>query len=123
MVSRTVECNPFCNVGRDVGRDVGHDVSSSSMAGSDSWLEGHQALIHLPGTSLLASRAHVLTRCSHLQHRTVSSDYVVIISGSPTYISPEEAFNVVDGKGTYGNVRETVCKAGDVVSQRGSAHS
>ncbi|OIW31269.1 hypothetical protein CONLIGDRAFT_643270 [Coniochaeta ligniaria NRRL 30616] len=59
----------------------------------------------------------------HLQHRTVSTDYVVVQEGSPTYVTPEGPFSVVDGKGTYQNVRETLCKPGDVIAQRGSMHA
>lgn len=56
-------------------------------------------------------------------HRTVSTDYVVVQEGAPIFVTPEEPFNVVDGKGTYQNVREIVCKPGDVIAQRGSMHA
>jgi hypothetical protein len=59
----------------------------------------------------------------HSQHRTVSTDYIVVQEGNPTYVTPDEPFNVVDGKGTYQNVRETLCKPGDVIAQRGSMHA
>lgn len=59
----------------------------------------------------------------HLQHRTVSTDYVVVHEGSPIFVTPEGPFTVVDGKGTYQSVRETMCKPGDVITQRGSMHA
>ncbi|KAJ9155339.1 hypothetical protein NKR23_g2089 [Pleurostoma richardsiae] len=55
-------------------------------------------------------------------HRTTSTDYVIIVEGTLTVLSPTGPFNVVDGKGTY-QVSETVCRAGDVVTQRGSMHA
>lgn len=59
----------------------------------------------------------------HLQHRTVSADYLIVQEGTPTYVTPEGPFNVVDGKGTYQNVQETLCKPGNVILQRGSMHA
>lgn len=59
----------------------------------------------------------------HLQHRTVSTDYVVVQEGTLTLLTPEGPFNVADGKGTYSKVRETVCKPGDVIAQRGAMHA
>ncbi|RKU40128.1 hypothetical protein DL546_000632 [Coniochaeta pulveracea] len=56
-------------------------------------------------------------------HRTVSTDYCVILAGEPTYITPAVPFNVVNGKGDYEKTQETLCKAGDVVIQRGEMHS
>ncbi|KAH8908148.1 cupin 2 [Coniochaeta sp. PMI_546] len=56
-------------------------------------------------------------------HRTVSTDYVVVHEGSPIFVTPEGPFTVVDGKGTYQSVRETMCKPGDVITQRGSMHA
>lgn len=59
----------------------------------------------------------------HLQHRTVSTDYLVVQEGTPTFVTPDGPFNVVDGKGTYRKVRDTVCKPGDIISQRGNMHA
>ncbi|KAB5562724.1 hypothetical protein GE09DRAFT_1219323 [Coniochaeta sp. 2T2.1] len=56
-------------------------------------------------------------------HRTVSTDYVVVQEGTPTFVTPEGPFSIVDGKGTYQSVKETVCKPGDVIAQRGSMHA
>jgi hypothetical protein len=57
-----------------------------------------------------------------LQHRTVSTDYGVVMEGTPTYITPAVPFNVADGKGDYGKTEETTFKRGDVVIQRGQMH-
>ena len=58
-----------------------------------------------------------------LQHRTPSTDYVIVLRGELTVVTPAAAFDVVDGKGSYGKVEETVARAGDVVVQRGSMHA
>jgi hypothetical protein len=58
-----------------------------------------------------------------LQHRTVSVDYAVVQEGTPMFITPEGPFSVVEGKGSYQSVKETQCKPGDVIAQRGIMHA
>jgi hypothetical protein len=53
----------------------------------------------------------------------VSTDYVIVQEGTPTYISPAVPFNVSEGKGTYERTQETICNRGDVIVQRGSMHA
>lgn len=57
-------------------------------------------------------------------HRTTSTDYLVLISGTLSLMTPSpEAYQVKDGKATYGEAVETLCHAGDVVAQRGMIHA
>ena len=57
-------------------------------------------------------------------HRTTSTDYLVLISGKLSLMTPAaEPYHVKDGKATYGDLVETVCHAGDVVAQRGMMHA
>ena len=59
-------------------------------------------------------------------HRTTSTDYLVLLSGKLSLMTPAaEPYQVKDGKATYGSedVVETVCHAGDVVAQRGMMHA
>jgi hypothetical protein len=57
-------------------------------------------------------------------HRTTSTDYVVVLSGKLSLITPApEPYQLKDGKATYGEPVETVCHAGDVVAQRGMMHA
>ncbi|KAL1855827.1 hypothetical protein Daus18300_010901 [Diaporthe australafricana] len=56
-------------------------------------------------------------------HRTPSTDYVIVLSGEVTVVTPPAAFDVVDGKGSYAEVEETVARAGDVVVQRECMHA
>lgn len=58
-----------------------------------------------------------------LQHHTPSTDYVIVLRGELTVVTPPAAFDVVDGRGSYGKVEETVARAGDVVVQRGCMHA
>lgn len=51
----------------------------------------------------------------YLQHRTPSTDYVIVLNGELTVATPPAAFDVVDGKGSYEKVEETIARAGDVV--------
>lgn len=57
------------------------------------------------------------------QHRTTSTDYAIVLQGELTVATPPAAFDVVEGKGSYGKVEETVARAGDVVVQRGCMHA
>ncbi|KAI1463734.1 uncharacterized protein F4812DRAFT_446208 [Daldinia caldariorum] len=56
-------------------------------------------------------------------HRTTSTDYLVVLSGTLSLITPPDSFDIVDGRGTYGELVETLCKPGDVVLQRGIMHA
>ncbi|KAI3391574.1 hypothetical protein diail_7066 [Diaporthe ilicicola] len=56
-------------------------------------------------------------------HRTPSTDYVVVLSGEITVVTPPAGFDVVDGKGSYARVEQTLARAGDVIVQRGSMHA
>ncbi|KAI9155000.1 Cupin-domain-containing oxidoreductase virC [Paramyrothecium foliicola] len=55
-------------------------------------------------------------------HRTVSTDFLIVQSGTPTLITPKNPFNVVDGKADYGETVETVLSEGEVLVQRGQMH-
>ncbi|KAF9871149.1 hypothetical protein CkaCkLH20_11318 [Colletotrichum karsti] len=61
--------------------------------------------------------------CDTPMHRTPSVDYIAIISGTPTLLTPKRAFKVEDGKGTWDEVVETVLGPGDVAVQRGAMHA
>ncbi|OTA56782.1 hypothetical protein K449DRAFT_437624 [Hypoxylon sp. EC38] len=56
-------------------------------------------------------------------HRTTSTDYLVVLQGTLSLLTPPKPFDVVDGRGTYGETVETLCEPGDVVLQRGIAHA
>ncbi len=57
-------------------------------------------------------------------HRTTSTDYLVLISGTLSLLTPSaQPYHVKDGKATYGEPVETVCHPGDVVAQRGMMHA
>ncbi|AEO62603.1 1b2844b6-c5f2-449d-be1c-e71fd29174be [Thermothielavioides terrestris] len=57
-------------------------------------------------------------------HRTTSTDYLVVISGALSLLTPAPVpYQVRDGKATHGEPVETVCRPGDVVAQRGMMHA
>ncbi|KAJ2966589.1 hypothetical protein NQ176_g10077 [Zarea fungicola] len=56
-------------------------------------------------------------------HRTVSIDYLVVIKGTPSIITPKGPFSVVDGKASYTDTVETVLAEGQVLVQRGQMHA
>ncbi|KUI65104.1 hypothetical protein VM1G_11327 [Cytospora mali] len=56
-------------------------------------------------------------------HRTPSTDYVIVVKGTLTVLSPSGPFNVVYGKGSYTEIAETIAREGVVVVQRGAMHA
>ncbi|EMR67139.1 putative cupin domain containing protein [Eutypa lata UCREL1] len=57
-------------------------------------------------------------------HRTTSTDYLVILEGTLSLITPPpEPYTVDGGKPTYGELVETLCQSGEVVLQRGMMHA
>lgn len=54
-----------------------------------------------------------------LQHRTTSTDYIFVHSGELTLITPSTEHNVSEDQT---ELQETICRAGDVVVQRGTTH-
>ena len=59
----------------------------------------------------------VLAYCS--QHRTTSTDYIFVQSGELTLITPSTEYDADKGQG---ELQETICRAGDVIVQRGTMH-
>ncbi|KAJ4413889.1 hypothetical protein N0V82_008244 [Gnomoniopsis sp. IMI 355080] len=57
-------------------------------------------------------------------HRTTSTDYLVVVSGVISLVTPEpKPFKIEDGKSSHGKAVVTECKPGDIVSQRGIVHA
>ncbi|KAK5204774.1 hypothetical protein LTR41_009630 [Exophiala xenobiotica] len=52
-------------------------------------------------------------------HRTTSTDYVFIHSGELTLVTPSTEYDATKGQG---ELQETICRAGDVIMQRGTMH-
>lgn len=65
----------------------------------------------------------VAPKTEGVMHRTTSTDYLVVLQGTPSLLTPPSSFDVVDGQGTYDKPVETVCKPGDIVLQRGIMHA
>ncbi len=66
----------------------------------------------------------VAPRTEGTMHRTTSTDYLVVVSGKLSLLTPPaEAYEVREGKAGFGEAVETVCGPGDVVAQRGMMHA
>ncbi|KAI8627795.1 hypothetical protein F5Y19DRAFT_155047 [Xylariaceae sp. FL1651] len=55
-----------------------------------------------------------------VMHRTTSTDYLVVLQGTLSLMTPQGAFDVETG---YGEPKETLCRPGEVVVQRGMMHA
>ncbi|KAK4245579.1 hypothetical protein C7999DRAFT_42920 [Corynascus novoguineensis] len=59
-----------------------------------------------------------------VMHRTTSTDYLVVLSGQLSLMTPSnQPYHVDSGKATYSEPVETVCHPGDVIAQRGIMHA
>ncbi|KAK9417322.1 putative Cupin 2 [Seiridium unicorne] len=57
-------------------------------------------------------------------HRTTSTDYLVVLQGQLSLLTPGPApYSLKDGNATYGEPVETICGAGEVIQQRGMMHA
>ncbi|KAI0509632.1 hypothetical protein F5B22DRAFT_320488 [Xylaria bambusicola] len=62
----------------------------------------------------------VAPKTEGVMHRTTSTDYLVVLQGTLSLLTPRESFNVETG---YGELKETLCFPGDTVVQRGIMHA
>ncbi|KAI7782850.1 hypothetical protein LA080_012892 [Diaporthe eres] len=109
--------------GRWSGRPVfTHDRVPTSNAGSDITVKP------IPGDGLrLPHGANI--RFNEVppgggtpMHRTSTTDYNIFLTGSMVLITPAEAYDPANAD-SEGKQRETVCRPGDVVVQRGTMHA
>ncbi|KAH8661983.1 cupin 2 [Xylariales sp. PMI_506] len=57
-------------------------------------------------------------------HRTTSTDYLIVVAGELSLFTPGATpYAVKDGKASYGEPIETICRPGEVVQQRGIMHA
>lgn len=55
-----------------------------------------------------------------VMHRTTSTDYLIVLQGTLSLLTPRESFDTESG---YGEPKETLCHPGDTVVQRGIMHA
>ncbi|KAH8157059.1 hypothetical protein CIB48_g11189 [Xylaria polymorpha] len=55
-----------------------------------------------------------------VMHRTTSTDYLIVLHGTLSLLTPQTAFDTETG---YGEPKETLCHPGEVVVQRGIMHA
>ncbi|GAP90223.1 putative cupin domain-containing protein [Rosellinia necatrix] len=53
-------------------------------------------------------------------HRTTSTDYLIVLQGTLSLLTPQTPFNTETG---YAEPKETLCQVGDIVVQRGIMHA
>ncbi|KAI1087916.1 hypothetical protein F5B19DRAFT_40764 [Rostrohypoxylon terebratum] len=90
---------------------------------------GNLALDDVPGMGIVLPGGlnmyylDIAPNSEGVMHRTTSTDYLVVLAGTLSLLTPPGPFDVIDGKATYGEPIETLCNPGDVVHQRGIAHA
>ncbi|KAI0111043.1 hypothetical protein F4776DRAFT_667470 [Hypoxylon sp. NC0597] len=104
-------------------------VASTKKVPTSNDGHGHIELDEVPGMGIVLPGGinmyylDIAPNSEGAMHRTTSTDYLVVLQGTLSLLTPPKPFDVVDGRGTYGETVETLCKPGDVVLQRGIAHA
>ncbi|KAI2465453.1 hypothetical protein F4781DRAFT_25289 [Annulohypoxylon bovei var. microspora] len=104
-------------------------VASSKKVPTSNDGHGNLALDDVPGMGIVLPGGlnmyylDIAPNSEGVMHRTTSTDYLVVLNGSLSLLTPAKPFDVIDGKPTYGEPVETLCNPGDVVLQRGIAHA
>ncbi|KAI0415200.1 hypothetical protein F5X98DRAFT_376978 [Xylaria grammica] len=55
-----------------------------------------------------------------VMHRTTSTDYLIVLKGTLSFLTPQDSFDAGTG---YGTPKETLCHPGDTLVQRGIMHA
>ncbi|TRX88959.1 hypothetical protein FHL15_010187 [Xylaria flabelliformis] len=55
-----------------------------------------------------------------VMHRTTSADYLIVLQGTLSLLTPQTSFDTETG---YGQPKETLCHPGEIVVQRGIMHA
>ncbi|KAI6089606.1 hypothetical protein F4821DRAFT_256609 [Hypoxylon rubiginosum] len=104
-------------------------IASSKTVPTSNDGHGNLELDDVPGMGIVLPGGlnlyylDVAPKTEGVMHRTTSTDYLVVLQGTPSLLTPPSSFDVVDGQGTYDKPVETVCKPGDIVLQRGIMHA
>ncbi|KAI1380054.1 hypothetical protein F4677DRAFT_442241 [Hypoxylon crocopeplum] len=104
-------------------------VASSKKVPSDNAGHGNLQLDPVPGFGIVLPGGlnmyylDVAPKTEGVMHRTTSTDYLVVLHGTLSLLTPPDPFDIVEGQGTYSDPVETLCKPGDVVLQRGIIHA
>ncbi|KAI1206663.1 uncharacterized protein F4807DRAFT_219513 [Annulohypoxylon truncatum] len=104
-------------------------VASSKRVPTSNDGHGNLALDDVPGMGIVLPGGlnmyylDIAPNSEGVMHRTTSTDYLVVLNGTLSLLTPAKPFDVIDGKPTYGEPVETLCNPGDVVLQRGIAHA
>ncbi|KAI1101292.1 hypothetical protein F4804DRAFT_335416 [Jackrogersella minutella] len=104
-------------------------VASSKKVPTSNDGHGNLPLDEVPGMGIVLPGGlnlyylDIAPNSEGVMHRTTSTDYLVVLHGTLSLLTPPGPFDMIDGQGTYGEPVETRCTSGDVVLQRGIMHA
>ncbi|KAI4865189.1 hypothetical protein F4820DRAFT_448268 [Hypoxylon rubiginosum] len=104
-------------------------VASSKTVPTSNDGHGNLELDPVPGMGIVLPGGlnlyylDIAPKTEGVMHRTTSTDYLVVVRGTLSLLTPPNPFDIVDRQGTYDEPLETSCKPGDVVLQRGIMHA
>ncbi|CAJ2504581.1 Uu.00g119750.m01.CDS01 [Anthostomella pinea] len=87
---------------------------------------GHSPLADVPAPGIVMPNGvniyylDVAPNTEGVMHRTTSTDYLVVLQGTLSLMTPRTSFDV---GGSYGQPAETLCQPGEAVIQRGMLHA
>ncbi|KAK7985155.1 hypothetical protein PG988_002777 [Apiospora saccharicola] len=121
----TLECQPLMD-----GSLVRAVVATEKQVPTSNDGHGEIPLDEVPGMGIVLPGGvnmyylDVAPNTEGTMHRTTSTDYLVVVSGSLTLLTPQpEDYRIEGGKSTHRAPVATLCKPGDIVSQRGIMHA
>ncbi|KAI0532464.1 hypothetical protein GGR58DRAFT_178680 [Xylaria digitata] len=121
VLDETLTVEPILGGSLARSRVATHKKIPTSNDGS-----GNIALDDVPGFGIVMPNGlnmyylDVAPNTEGVMHRTTSTDYLIVLQGTLTLLTPQYSFNVGTG---YGTPRETLCHPGDTVIQRGIMHA
>ncbi|KAI1366666.1 hypothetical protein F5Y08DRAFT_124047 [Xylaria arbuscula] len=121
VLDDTLQLDPLFEGTLVRARVATHDKIPTNNDGS-----GNLPLQDVPGFGIVMPNGlnmyylDVAPNTEGVMHRTTSTDYLIVLQGTLSLLTPQESFDTETG---YGEPKETLCHPGDTVVQRGIMHA
>ncbi|KAI0455806.1 hypothetical protein F5B21DRAFT_503093 [Xylaria acuta] len=121
VLDETLQLEPILGGSLVRARVATHKAIPTSNDGS-----GSIALDDVPGFGIVMPNGlnmyylDIAPSSEGVMHRTTSVDYLIVLQGTLSLLTPRASFDVEAG---YGEPKETLCHPGEIVVQRGIMHA
>ncbi|KAI1736341.1 hypothetical protein F4680DRAFT_264949 [Xylaria scruposa] len=121
VLDETLELEPILGGSLVRARVATHKAIPTSNDGA-----GNIALDDVPGFGIVMPNGlnmyylDIAPNSEGVMHRTTSADYLIVLQGTLSLLTPQTSFDTETG---YGQPKETLCHPGEIVVQRGIMHA